>query len=64
MKDEVIDMARTFNDVSQQEKTDDHNVLRMLDRGIDDMEAGRDLPLEEALRKISELRIIRRNARI
>ncbi len=38
--------------------------LRMLDRGIDDMEAGRELPLEDAFSKITELRDARRNARI
>lgn len=39
------------------------NFLRMLDRGIDDMEAGRELPLEEAFQRISELRNNRRCAR-
>ena len=29
-----------------------NHLLRMLDRGIDDMEAGRELPLEDAFRKI------------
>ena len=43
---------------------EDNNILRMLDRGIDDMEAGRELPLEEAFRKITELRESRRNARV
>lgn len=43
---------------------EDTNILRMLDRGIDDMEAGRELPLEDAFKKITELRDIRRNARI
>ena len=43
---------------------EDNNILRMLDRGIDDMEAGRQLPLEEAFRKITELRDARRNARL
>ena len=43
---------------------EDNNILRMLDRGIDDMEAGRELPLEEAFRKITELRDVRRNARL
>lgn len=38
-------------------------ILRMLDRGIEDMEAGRELPLKEAFDKITELRNIRRNAR-
>lgn len=32
------------------------NLFRMLDRGIDDMEAGHELPLDEAFQKISELR--------
>ena len=40
------------------------HLLRMLDRGIDDMEAGRELPLEDAFRKITELRDARRNARL
>lgn len=39
------------------------NLMRALDRGIDDMEAGRELPLDEAFRKITELRDKRRNAR-
>ena len=37
-------------------------LLRALDKGIDDMEAGRELPLEEAFAKITELRNIRRSA--
>ena len=41
----------------------ENELLRMLDRGIDDMENGKELPLEEAFQKISELRTIRRNAR-
>ena len=41
-----------------------NNVLGMLDRGIDDMEAKRELPIEEAFQKITELRDIRRNARV
>lgn len=41
----------------------DDDLLQMLDRGIDDMEAGRELPLDEAFPKITELRDIRRNAR-
>ena len=31
---------------------ENNHLLRMLDRGIDDMEAGRELPLEDAFRKI------------
>ena len=45
-------------------KHEENNILRTLDRGIDDMEAGRELPLEEAFRKITELRDARRNARV
>ena len=41
----------------------DDDLLQMLDRGIDDMEAGRELPLDEAFQKITEVRDIRRNAR-
>ncbi len=41
----------------------DENLMRALDRGIDDMEAGRELPLDEAFHKITELRDKRRNAR-
>ena len=36
-------------------------LLHMLDQGIDDMEAGRELPLEDAFHKITELRDRRRN---
>ena len=42
---------------------ENNHLLRMLDRGIDDMEAGRELPLEDAFRKITELRDARRNAK-
>lgn len=43
--------------------SDNENIHEMLDRGIADMEEGRELPLEEAFQKITELRNIRRNAR-
>lgn len=42
---------------------DESNLLRELDKGINDMEAGRELPLEEAFRKITELREQRRSAK-
>ena len=32
------------------------DLLQKLDEGIDDMEAGREMPLEEAFEKITELR--------
>ncbi len=41
----------------------DEILYRTLDRGIDDMEDGRELPLDEAFDKITELRNVRRNAR-
>ena len=43
-------------------KQDDNKLLSMLGRGIDDMESGRELPLEDAFQKITELREARRNA--
>ena len=42
----------------------DLEFLHMLDRGIDDMESGRELSLEDAFCKITKLRTARRNARI
>lgn len=45
------------------DRQEENNFLHLLDRGIDDMEAGRELPHEEAFQKINELRTIRRNAR-
>lgn len=44
--------------------TSDRELFAALDRGIDDMEAGRELPLEEAFVKIDELRETRRRARV
>lgn len=58
-----IVMAQTL--VNQQSvKQEDSKLLRMLDRGIDDMEAGSELPIEEAFKRISELRKSRRDARV
>lgn len=39
-----------------EELYENESFMRMLDRGIDDMEAGRELPLNDAFKKISELR--------
>lgn len=58
----IINMDITLNE-NLNTKQDNQVLLRMLDRGIDDMEAGRELPLEEAFEKISKLRNERRNAR-
>lgn len=54
-----MDIALDNKNILQQEA----DLLQMLDRGIDDMEAGRELPVDEAFQKITELRDIRRNAR-
>ena len=40
------------------------DFLQQLGRGIDDMEAGRELPLEDAFQRIAELRNERRYAGI
>lgn len=51
-------------DIARQNQNKNRDKLfRILDRGIDDMEAGRELPLEEAFEKIAELRDMRRSAR-
>ncbi len=44
-------------------KQNETHILAKLDRGIDDMEAGKELPLNEAFQKIESLRNSRRNAR-
>lgn len=54
-------MEMTLDNTSILQQDDD--LLQILDRGIDDMEAGRELPLDEAFQKITDLRDIRRNAR-
>ncbi len=43
---------------------ENEHFLRMLDKGIDDMEADRELPLEDAFKKITELRDARRDGRV
>lgn len=50
--------------VNKDKKTkDSQSLLAALDRGIDQMEADRELPLKEAIEKVSELRDIRRRTR-
>lgn len=57
----VIGMEIAVDNISILQKND--ALLQILDRGIDDTEAGRELPLDEAFQKITDLRDIRRNAR-
>lgn len=57
-------MAYALQDEKVNETINHEKMLKMLDRGIDDMEAGRELPLAEAFVKITELRNRRRNAEV
>ena len=45
-------------------KANRDELFRMLDRGIDDMEAGRELPLDEAFEMVTKLREARRSERM
>lgn len=56
-------MELTLNHKQTGEDLKAEQLLRMLDRGIEDMEMGRELPLDEAFERIADLRMIRRNAR-
>ena len=55
----VLTEEKTYVDFDKNE-----NLRSALDRGIDDMEDGRELPLDKAMKKITELRNIRRDARL
>lgn len=57
-------MTYALQDEKVRDTTNHERLLKMLDRGIDDMEAGRELPLTEAFVKITELRYRRRNAEV
>lgn len=46
------------------ERSGNIELFSLLDCGIDDMEQGRELPLDDAFLKISELRDSRRNGRV
>lgn len=56
-------MNLALNSSNINNEWENKELFKMLDTGINDMEAGRELPLEEAFEKISELRYIRRNAK-
>ena len=49
--------------VNTSENKSDISLFKILDRGIDDMEAGREVPLEDAFQEIAQLRERRRVAR-
>ncbi len=42
----------------------DPNLLRMLDRGVEDIEAGRTLPHDEAMAEVRRIREARRSGRL
>lgn len=56
-------MELVLNNDQMNLKQDDEILFKMFDKGIDDMETGRELPLDEAFEKITELRNMRRDAR-
>ena len=49
--------------MSQKARVHDHELLRKLDRGLDDIEAGRTLPHDEAMAEVRKIREARRGAR-
>lgn len=55
----MVDEKITIQDASEA----DPNLLRMLDRGLEDIEAGRTLPHEEAMVEVRRIREDRRLAR-
>lgn len=57
-------MTYALQDEKVRNTTNHERLLKMLDRGIDDMETGRELPLTDAFVKITELRYRRRNAEV
>lgn len=59
----VMDMALKAAGELSMSKSEKENLFRELDLGIDDMESGREVPLEDAFLKIEELRNARRVAK-
>ena len=57
-----MDYSVLDEDILKLENRDE--LFRVLDRGIDDMEAGRELSLDEAFEIVTKLREARRNERM
>lgn len=57
----IMEAALSINQINTQQ--DNEALLRVLHRGIEDIEAGKEMLIEEAFEKITELRNMRRNAR-
>ena len=55
----MVDEKITIQDASEV----DPNLLRMLDRGLEDIEAGRTLSHEEAMAEVRRIREVRRFAK-
>lgn len=56
----MVDSNITIQDASEV----DPSLLRMLDRGLEDIEAGRTLPLDQAMEEVRRIRKERRAARM
>ena len=52
-----------ISEMKSQEMNEEKDIFRVLDRGIDDMEEKRELPIDEAFEMITKLRTARRNER-
>ncbi len=55
----MLDQSRVIRDASEV----DQNLLRLLDRGLADIDSGRTLSHEDAMEEVRRIREIRRNAR-
>lgn len=53
----------TLMSINTAENEGEKLLLQQLSRGIEDMEDGRELPIDEAFKKITELRDARKKAR-
>lgn len=53
-----------FQNTAQTDRFETEHLFQILDRGIDDMEADRELSISDAFQKITELRNARRNTRL
>jgi len=58
-EDNAVYYSNTVQDAAEV----DPNLLRMLDRGLEDIEAGRTLPHDEAMAEVRRIREARRFAR-
>lgn len=57
-------MKLTSSLTTDKTQFEDTYLLRMLDNGICDMEAGREMPLSDAFQRVAELRDSRRSGQL